>query len=166
MNSTFTFKSFVVDMSSSTATDTTAPSVPASSTSPAWSGSQIAFAILGARDFGAAIVGGLGAKFVLGLSNQESVRFAGICALSHSKVLLSICHHLLQLTLLLLPFLLLRLRLHGQVVRLPLPFLVLATLEPPLSEDSEQSSFSDSPIKNPFDLPVSVPYQTYDMEHP
>lgn len=84
MNSTFTFKSFVVDMSSSTATDTTAPSVPASSTSPAWSGSQIAFAILGARDFGAAIVGGLGAKFVLGLSNQESVRFAGICALSSS----------------------------------------------------------------------------------
>jgi hypothetical protein len=77
MNSTFTFKSFVVDMSSSTATDTTAPSVPASSTSPAWSGSQIAFAILGARDFGAAIVGGLGAKFVLGLSNQEPELFTG-----------------------------------------------------------------------------------------
>ena len=70
-------------MSSTTTSDTTAPSVPASS-SPSMSGSQFAFAILGARDFGAAIVGGLGAKFVLGLSNQESVRFAGICALSSS----------------------------------------------------------------------------------
>lgn len=68
---------------SSTTTDTTAPSVPPSS-SPSLSGSQVAFAILGARDFGAALVGGLGGKFVLGLSNQEAVRFAGICALSSS----------------------------------------------------------------------------------
>lgn len=72
---------------SATGTTDPAGNAPVStppSSSPSFSGMQAVYAILGARDMGAAIVGGLGAKFVLGLSGQEAVRFAGICALASS----------------------------------------------------------------------------------
>ena len=58
--------------------------VGSGSSNVAMQGRQAAYAILGARDFGAALVGGAASMFVMGSGGQQAVQFGAVCALSSS----------------------------------------------------------------------------------
>lgn len=55
-----------------------------STTNPAMSGLQTVYAVLGARDFGVALVAGAGAMFILGQDGPSSVQFGAVAALANS----------------------------------------------------------------------------------